>query len=106
MADEDREDKHVGDRRNTGWRINKEIPVSVLLVVVLQAVSSIWFIAKLDARISLIEERRQDDKVAMMAVTQLPERMTRTESNMASLTRSVERLEEKLDRQRLDVRAN
>lgn len=90
------------DRRDTHWRINKEIPVSTLVVLLTQTVSFIFFLAKQDTRLTLLEERRQDDKAAAVAIVQLPERMLRTELQVSTIAKSVERLETKLDQQNAD----
>ncbi|HWU35473.1 MAG TPA: hypothetical protein VN023_09595 [Methylovorus sp.] len=93
------------DRRDTHWRINKEIPVSTLVVLLTQTVSFIFFLAKQDTRLTLLEERRQDDKAAAVAIVQLPERMLRTELQVSTIAKSVERLEIKLDQQNADSAA-
>lgn len=66
-------------------------------MLVVQTFSGIFFLTKLDARIILLEECPQDDKVAAVAIVQLPECMLRNEINLFTLANSVERIEKKID---------
>lgn len=85
------------DRRDNAWKINKEIPLSVLVTLILQTVTAVIFIVKMDARIANLEERRQDDKKSMEVLALVPERLLRTEIETANLKVSVGRLEVKID---------
>lgn len=93
------EETHMSDRRE-GWKVSKEIPISTIATLLLQTIAFIWFLAMLDKRISILEERRTDDKAAMAVISQLKDRMVITEIQIQSLTKSLERMELKLDQQR------
>ena len=90
------------DRRDTGWRLNKEIPVGVLIAILAQTITAIVFIVKLDSRITSLEEKRVEDKAANAAVAVLPERIMRAEYEISGVKSSVNRLETKIDQMSLD----
>jgi hypothetical protein len=93
------EETHMTDRRD-GWKVSKEIPISTIATLLLQTIAFIWFLAMLDKRISILEERRTDDKAAFTVITQLKEKAILTEAQVQTLAKSVERMELKLDQQR------
>jgi len=43
------------DRReiDTSWKVDKHIPLALMLTIVLQTVSIVWFAAKMDSRIEV-----------------------------------------------------
>lgn len=90
------------DRRDNAWRINKEIPLSVLITLVIQTLTAIVFIVKMDSRITVLEERRVEDKAANAAVAALPERLMRTEIEVQNMKLSVNRLELKIDQMSIE----
>jgi hypothetical protein len=40
------------------WHLDKRVPISLILFVLLQAVSTIWFASKLDSRLTRLEEEK------------------------------------------------
>lgn len=43
--------------RTTSWRINKEIPVTLLLAILFQSGSLIWFASAINVRVANLEEK-------------------------------------------------
>lgn len=78
------------------WHLNKEVPISIILALVLQTVSGIWFISKLDSRVGSLEESRKT------ATSEQRERDEKQDSAVALVAaetqRRLDRIEEKLDR--------
>lgn len=64
------------DRRENRWMLDKHIPVGVLLAILIQTASFVWYAAKIDSRIADLERRRQEDATAYAT---LPARMIQME---------------------------
>ena len=74
----------------TDWKIDKHIPVAVILAMVIQTFAVIWWAAQLEARVQMIEvETRQN--------AALIERVSRVEEKVSALKESSHRIEGKLD---------
>lgn len=68
------------ERRESKWTISKEVPVTVLIAVLIQSAGAVWWLSKLENRISNLEQQR----VEMREQTStLPERITRLEVQQA-----------------------
>lgn len=44
-----------------GWRIDKHIPIAVIITIIIQSITVIWFTAQMDARVSTLEAKRMMD---------------------------------------------
>lgn len=72
------------------WKIDKHIPVAVIIAMLLQTFAVVWWAAQLEARVQVIElDIRQN--------TQLIERVSRVEEKVSALKESSLRIEGKLD---------
>lgn len=66
------------DRRENGWQLDRHIPVSVIITLIFQTAMLIWWNAKVDSRISYVENQLQKEEAKAVA-SSLPDRMTRLE---------------------------
>lgn len=60
------------------WQLDKHVPVAVILAVVVQTGSILWWGAKVDSRVAAIEEHIRKEEIKSMAAS-LPDRMARIE---------------------------
>jgi len=66
------------DRRDNSWQLDKHIPISVIITLVLQTGMLIWWNSKLDSRVASIESYIQKEEAKAHAMS-IPDRMTRLE---------------------------
>lgn len=72
----------IGDKNKmtptTGWKLDKHIPIAVILTLVIQTGGIVWWASNLDTRLENLETHvaKEDAKAVQMS---LPDRMTRLE---------------------------
>jgi hypothetical protein len=64
------------DRRESKWQLDKHIPISVLVALVIQTGTFIWWASKLENRVANLEQQRIESRDQ---TSSLPERITRLE---------------------------
>lgn len=45
--------------REKSWHISKEIPLTLMVMLIIQLVTAVWFASKLDSRVSTLESNKQ-----------------------------------------------
>lgn len=60
-----------------GWRLDRHVPITLLIAIGIQTISMIWYIAKLDSRVGDLEIRTAP-------VLAYSERLVKLESKMES----------------------
>ncbi len=53
----------MADRRTAndeGWHLDKKVPISMIVFLLMQTISFTWYMARQDARITMIETSRID----------------------------------------------
>ncbi|HEY0267661.1 MAG TPA: hypothetical protein VGC12_00345 [Methyloradius sp.] len=86
--------------RSTHWKLNKEIPLSLMIMLLLQTVTLVWWIATtnatINARLNNLEERRIEANAATQqfqaAIGALPERVLRMEIQQSYVVTSTQQL--------------
>jgi len=81
------------DRRSmedSKWHLDKKVPIALIIAILFQTGVFIWLIAKLDSRVEVLEKTSEVRNT-------LPERVTRLETIVEQLPRTLERIERKLD---------
>lgn len=48
--------------RSASWHLDKTVPVSIIVAMVIQAGGGLWFVSKLDARIEYLERARSEQR--------------------------------------------
>lgn len=84
------------EERRSQWHLNKEVPISIILALVLQTVSGIWFISKLDSRVGTLEEAKKTTEASQHERDEKQDQAAR-DSNRAVLE-AVRELNQKFDR--------
>ena len=74
-----------------GWRLERTVPVALLLAVTIQAAAGLMWAGRAAARIDEIEHRVTDQRG-------VGERLARLEALIAAQTAQLTRIEAKLDR--------
>lgn len=74
----------------TQWKIDKHIPVAVIMAILVQTFAVIWWAAQLETRVKILE-------IDINQNTQLIDRVSRMEEKVSALKESTLRIEQKLD---------
>lgn len=69
------------------WKLDRKIPIGVVAVVLLQTLTAIWWIAKLDSQIIMHHEW----------LKQLPEKIVRLEERISYLHEELNDLEKRIN---------
>lgn len=77
------------ERFGVGWHLDKRLPLALILAIVVQTGTGVWFAAGLHFRLAALENRKD-----------LNDRMVRLEQVVTTNTRTLERMEHSLDRLR------
>lgn len=73
------------DPASDGWHLDKRIPIALVVTILLQTVGAIWWAATISARVTALEDKP-------------PERLVRVETQVEGINKTLERIEQKLDR--------
>jgi hypothetical protein len=74
------------------WHLDKKVPISIIMVLVIQAVSGLWFIADLKKDIEMV-------KLVQVLQRERDDRQDRTGAEQVALVRAdIQELSKKLDR--------
>lgn len=75
------------------WSIDKHIPVALIFAIAVQTGGALWWAAKVDSRISVLENNTT-------ANNQLMERVTKVEEKVISVKEGINRIEQTLQERR------
>lgn len=75
------------------WRLDRRVPLAVILAMILQAVAALVWATKLDARVAVLEETRVENRMVSAQVARVEERIEALRGEIAGLR---ERIEERL----------
>ena len=73
----------------TRWQWDRKIPIGLVVAMILQTLTAIWWAAKLDTRVVMQEERFQKNQ-------QLAEKVFRLEERIISLHEEINELEARI----------
>lgn len=45
-----------------GWHLDKRVPITLILTLLIQAAAGLWFAAKMDSRVMALEEARVEQR--------------------------------------------
>lgn len=79
------------------WHLDKKVPITMILVLLVQLASGLWFAARMVQR-DEDQERRLNSIEQAAAQQNYSGRMTALESQIADLKAGVNRIDGKLDR--------
>ena len=51
------------ERDDNGWHLDKRVPITLILTLLIQAAAGLWFAAKMDARVIALEEGRVEQRL-------------------------------------------
>lgn len=83
------------ENKDNKWHLDKKVPIAIILTIALQTAGVIWFAAKLESRVTAVEQRtesywRERDGNR--------DRLSVLEFTTKSILTTVDRIEKKLDR--------
>lgn len=83
------QERRPRDPNDGGWHLDKKVPISIILTIVLQCVAFTWFLGKQDARLTVIENSRAE---------RIPSQEKRDDRQDQAMTEAVTALGARLDR--------
>lgn len=72
------------------WKIDKHIPIAVILAMVMQTFAIIWWAAQMEARVGVLETQTAQNTLVI-------DRVSRVEEKVSALRESSQRIEQKID---------
>ena len=94
-------DKHSG---REAWHFDKRIPLALIITIFLQTATAVWFVAKLESRVSVLE--REDVRIsarledAQTSVHDVEMLAAGFEEKFNAILRAIERIERRISRDR------
>lgn len=79
------------DPASNGWHFDRRIPIALVLTILIQTGGAVWWLSSLNSRVSSLEEK-------ITVFSSQPERLVRVETQVEALTKTVDRIERKIDR--------
>lgn len=83
------------------WHLDKRVPISLILTILLQTAAFVWVIAQLDEKLDDTVRRVDDVETAMSdrrtVVEQNSTNIAVINANLENMNRTLERIESKLD---------
>lgn len=73
------------------WHLDRKVTLSLILALLLNAGSTVWWASKLDSRITSLEDKNAKYEI-------IPERLTRVETQVGGMREDLRDLGRKLDR--------
>lgn len=74
----------------TQWRLDRRIPLAVIMAMVLQAVAALVWATKLDARVAVLEDNRAEARVISEQVARVEERIEALRGEIGDLRGRIE----------------
>jgi len=68
------------------WQFDKKIPIGILVAMILQTLTAIWWVAKLDSRVLVHETWIEDNKDLAEKVFRLEERILNLQQDINQIT--------------------
>lgn len=72
------------------WKIDKHIPIAVIMAMVMQTFAIIWWAAQMEARVNVLETQTAQNTLVI-------DRVSRVEEKVSALRESNQRIEQKID---------
>lgn len=82
-------ERRARDPNDGRWHLDKKVPISIILVIVVQCVSFTWFLGKQDSRLTVIEQSRAE---------RIPAQEKRDDRQDQAMTDAVRALGDRLDK--------
>lgn len=74
----------------TSWRLERKIPFGIIVAIILQTLTAIWWAAKIDVRVVMQEDWFQKNQ-------NLVEKVSRLEERLIGLHEEIDELEARID---------
>jgi hypothetical protein len=82
----------MADLTDTGWHLDKRVPITILMAISAQAVGAVWWASRIDARLERLE-------ASQVSQTQRDDAQDRAVADSAGrLVQRLDRIDDKLDR--------
>lgn len=91
----------VNRRSREPWHLDRKVPITLIFAVVAQIVAFIWYAAKQDERMIVLEKWRSQQEIAQAYDTttqsEIKTRLSVLETQNISVIKSLEKIEDKID---------
>ncbi len=82
----------ISKTEDGGWHLDKRVPITLILAIIAQTISFVWFFSKMDSRIQALE-------TAALSQKDRDDRQDRTAAEiLSSLRMDIKEVDRKLDR--------
>lgn len=86
----------------TGWRIDKQVPISIILAILMQLGAFLWAIAKLDTRVHVLEQQRSESAAVNKVVYGMEQTVIGFGETLTRIEARQERFNDRLEGLRRD----
>ena len=87
-----------------GWHLDKKVPITIIIVLILQFVGMLWFAAKLDSKVEEQATRLTKTEAQISVIDrearEFGNRIVRIEEKTSSMLTILQRVEQLIDRRR------
>ncbi len=92
-----------------GWHIDRTIPLAMILTILVQIGTTVWFFAKMDSRVANLEEKGREEKVNSVETRREDkdwrDRLTRVEIRLVEIAADLRVLADK-EKERANAEKN
>lgn len=75
------------------WHLDKKVPIVIILAIVGQTFGAIWFAAKMDARLSAVEQFRDDSKGVATRLVVVETQISTIQADVKDIAEILRRIE-------------
>lgn len=83
------------------WQLDKRVPLALILAILAQTAGGVWFAAKQDARVEVLENKTrylvEADRTTMKSIGDIREVLAATKPTLEGMAKTLERIERQLD---------
>lgn len=88
----------MNSQKSEKWKLDKHIPVAVIVAILVQTSGAIWWAATVTTRMDDMDRRIDTNAITINQSRIVLERMSRVEERVDGLKEQTNRIENKLDR--------
>jgi hypothetical protein len=83
------------DHSNSRWRIDKRVPVAVIIAMILQIAGILVWATQLDARVGGVEQQLQGESLLLEKFARLEERLEFLKRDVEGIGRKIDTMQER-----------
>lgn len=83
------------------WQLDKRVPLALILAILAQTAGGVWFAAKQDARVEVLENKTRylvdTERTTQRSIGEIREVLAATKPTLDGMAKTLERIERQLD---------